>query len=245
MQIADRIFSILEFMAQEPEIPRSLTEIADRIGVAPNTCANIMRALVDRGYAERPGPRRGYILGHMSYMLGRNCRYGDHLIRIAQPHMMALAQGCSENVQLSVLRRGRLILLHQVCGNEVLHINNDFFANSNIFTLAMGRVLLSGAGREDLDLAVKHYGLPVAADWPEVSTLPALQKSLAEVRRCGICRLLKNDGRFFACAAPLIKDDLIIAALGIYMPAYGKGLSEKIAASLQQAAAAITHNPIS
>jgi len=69
IQGINKAFNILEFIANDPGKEYSLTEISDSLKFQRNTCANILKTLVSRGYVDQPKPKGGYKLGEMLYQL--------------------------------------------------------------------------------------------------------------------------------------------------------------------------------
>jgi DNA-binding IclR family transcriptional regulator len=141
MQIVDRIFNILEFVAEDPDNPRSLSEIATQSRLNPSTCANITKGLVERGYLEQIAPKKGYILGPMPYYLARNGQYRKDLVSLAHPFMSELADCLQEAVQIAVMRDTNIFILHQIQGNQALQVRSDLLMHHNIYQTAMGRRL--------------------------------------------------------------------------------------------------------
>ena len=53
IQVINRALDIIEFIAREPEKPKSLSDIANTLELNAGTCANIIKTLVERNYIEK------------------------------------------------------------------------------------------------------------------------------------------------------------------------------------------------
>lgn len=85
IQVLERAFRILEWLARAESPPRRLGEIARHIEVSPAACSHIVKTLVHYGYVVQVAPRKGYRLGPMAAMLGRHHNPHRFLIEIGQP----------------------------------------------------------------------------------------------------------------------------------------------------------------
>lgn len=61
IQVINRAFDILEFVATDPTRPKSLTEVAEAAGLNQGTCANIMKTMVNRRYLDQVVPRKDIV----------------------------------------------------------------------------------------------------------------------------------------------------------------------------------------
>jgi len=240
MQIIDRIFSMLEFVAENPDSPRSLSEIAARAGLNPPTCANIAKGLVERGYLEQIAPKKGYILGPMSYYLTRNGQYRKDLVSLAHPEMVELAERLQETVQVSVIRDEKIFILHQIEGNQALQVRNDLLMHQNIYQSAMGRLLLAFFPVEQMEEYIRKNGLP-GDTWPEAETGEKLHAALEGIRSSGYSCIIKGS-QVAGVSCPVREKGRVVAALGVYLPAFRFEGGHKIAVveKLREAAAAIS-----
>jgi DNA-binding IclR family transcriptional regulator len=218
MQIVDRIFNILEFVAEDPDNPRSLSEIATQSRLNPSTCANITKGLVERGYLEQIAPKKGYILGPMPYYLARNGQYRKDLVSLAHPFMSELADCLQEAVQIAVMRDTNIFILHQIQGNQALQVRSDLLMHHNIYQTAMGRLLLAFSSEKQIEKYILEHGLPGNA-WPEAGTAEELHAALQEIKSSG-CSYIVKDSQVAGVACPIRENDRVIAALGVCLPAF-------------------------
>lgn len=144
IQVIERFHHIVEYLSAEPETPRTLSELAARIGVSAPACANIVKTMLHLGYVERaPGGRRGYILGAMPGFLARK-GYKKYLVNTARPFLEQLVREVRELVVLVTESGGRRIELLKLESDSMVQVrqqSND--SSCGLFGTATGVVLLS------------------------------------------------------------------------------------------------------
>ena len=69
IQVLERFHRILLCFAGQPDRPRALGELAERVGISSPACANIVRTMVELGYLRSLGKRRGYLPGPAAFFL--------------------------------------------------------------------------------------------------------------------------------------------------------------------------------
>ena len=65
IQVIHRALNIMEYIALDPERPKGLGDIAERMDLNAATCANIIKTLVTRKYLVKLEKQKGYLLGPM------------------------------------------------------------------------------------------------------------------------------------------------------------------------------------
>ena len=73
IQVIERCFTILAKVAEDPQRIWSISEMAALIDVQPATCFHIVNSMVELGYMERIGMRRGSSLGNRRRALCSPC----------------------------------------------------------------------------------------------------------------------------------------------------------------------------
>ena len=112
-QAINRSFDILEYIGTDPEVPRSFSEIAVAVGLNTGTCANIIKAMVKRGYLEKLDDKKGYLLGKSIYQLTRFNGYRKNLADYAAPVLEKITEKIKENTLIAVLKDDSRIVLYQ------------------------------------------------------------------------------------------------------------------------------------
>lgn len=248
IKVLHKVFDILEFLAETPERPRALTEIAGHLGQHPATCANILKTMVSRHYVEQIAPKKGYLLGPALFQISRQAPYRKDLIAAAEPLMAELAKTVNETVLLITLRLGRRFILSQINGQQQIQVGPQALIQDTIYETATGRLLLAYLPEQELEKIVTEHGLP-GSQWLEAGNPAAFKKTLADIRKTG--RVYHAPSNEVVGLAFPVRDhrNEVTAALGLFLPRFRfKGAHrQKVLSGLRQTATAISrileHDP--
>lgn len=223
IQVVNRAFDIIEFIAAEPNETHSLSEIADALKLNHGTCANIIKTMVQRNYVEQLGHKKGYRLGLMLYQLAGSNSYEQELVKASTDVMEKLTKRFNETSLMAVLKKDLRAVVHQV------QANNDLMVKSAIekaaYNSASGRVLvamLDDARQQDF---VEKYGLPSLDFWEEASTARTFKAEMQKIRKRGYATQTTRT-HIAGVAVPVLKNNEAVASLSMYLPE--SRFSEKI-----------------
>lgn len=217
IQVLARAAALLEILAEDPETPVPLRELAARAGLNPSTGANILQALVALDLAEQAGNRGGYRLGAGVFRLARHGPYRRALVAAAGPPLARLAAATRETVLVAALHRGRRAVLLQVDGGRALTVSKKFLLQENIYSTATGRLLLAFAPAAEQAVITGARGRPDEKCWPGAQTARGLEKELATIRGEGMVRHVTAHD-IVGIAFPLKEGGRVVAALGLFLP---------------------------
>lgn len=219
IKVLHKVFDIFELLAESPERPLALREIASRLGQHPATCANILKTMVIRHYVEQIAPKKGYLLGTALFQIASKAPYRKDLIAAAKSLMAELAKTVNETVLLVTLRLGQRFILSQINGQQQIQVVPQALIHDTIYETATGRLLLAYLPEHELEKIVAEHGLP-GNKWPEAGNQTAFHKSLADIRRVGrVCHATDND--VVGLAFPVRdKGNMVSAALGLFLPRF-------------------------
>lgn len=218
IQVLDRAFKILDFIADNPENPKTLGAIATYAGLNPGTCANIVKTLCEQNFLEQIDRKSGYILGPRVYYLARNGPYRKDIVNTAEILLSGLAAEVQETVLIAILHQGKRSVLLQVDGNRVLQMRNDYLLQEQVYNNATGRLLLSFLSSAELENFVRIKGLPDKNSWSEATTMKKLKECLNRIRQKGMLYYVKNE--VVAVAFPVRQHGRVVAALGLFLPEF-------------------------
>jgi len=231
IQVLDRACKILEFVAERPEEAKGLSVIARYVGLNQGTCANIVKSLCEQNFIEQVGRKKGYMLGPRVYFLARNGPYRKDIVTSVEPLLTRLASEVQESVLISTLHQGRKSILLEVNGNRVLNVKKDFLLQETVYNTATGRLLLAFLSSVELKSFISTKGLPDKKVWPEAEKGMIIHRPQKDV---------------VAIAYPVKQDNVVIAALGLYLPSYRfKGVHrEQILQKMKETAEKISESII-
>ncbi|GAB2565174.1 IclR family transcriptional regulator [Spirosoma areae] len=239
IQVINRALDLLEQIANEPEKPKALGDLADGLSLNHGTCANILKTLVARGYVEQIGAKKGYILGSQSYGLTANDAYRKDLLEAAREEMDALTHLINENCLLAVLKDNQRLAIYRTFAEQDLQVRTT--DTKLVYDSASGRLLLAMLPKEKIERFVGKYGLPLADSWPEVQSPMQLYDALALMRREELALQTIPNRHVVGLAVPIYKLGIVVASLSIYLPEYRYMVLDKrqLVDSLRQCAATI------
>lgn len=222
IQVIERCFTILAKVAEDPQRVWSIREMADLIGVQPATCFHIVNSMVELGYMERLGMRRGYRLGPAVNGLCHNFAYRPELVRLADSPMRQFVQEQKEGVVLAVLNGTKRYVICEAKPDQhhKLQVNYNPTVIEDVYYTATGLLLLAHCTRQQQERFLAVSGLPGEALWPAVRTR---EDFFRELERIAEKPMLIRDWHptLVSVAFPVFdRGERFIAALGGYIPAY-------------------------
>ena len=162
IQVIERCFTILAKVAEDPQRVWSIREMADLIGVQPATCFHIVNSMVELGYMERLGMRRGYRLGPAVNGLCHNFAYRPELVRLADSPMRQFVQEQKEGVVLAVLNGTKRYVICEAKPDlhHKLQVNYNPTVIEDVYYTATGLLLLAHCTRQQQERFLSASGLP-------------------------------------------------------------------------------------
>lgn len=242
IQVLHRAFDILEYISEEPEIPKSLGNIADKFALNHATCANIIKTMVGRRYLVQTGVKKGYILGPKSYALTGSAAYNKDVLEAARAEMDSLTKKLNENTVLAVLNENIRSIIHATAAEQDLQVRTA--EEKSAYDSASGRLLFSMLSDLEIGRFLSRYGLPSEEIWKEGSTKEELMKTVQNIRQEQLAIQVTTNRQIIGLAVPVYRAERVIASLSVYMPEYRYMMVDKMAivATLKASAANITKN---
>ena len=241
IQVIHRAFDILEYVANDPERPKLLGEIARDLGLNAGTCANIVKTLLTRGYLEKLELQKGYLPGKRMQSLGSNAVYKQELIDASDEEMLKLSKKLQENVLIAVLKGESRIIVHHHIYKQLVQATTQ--EEKNAYDSSTGRLLIAMQSDEFQNKFIIKHGLPSSNLWPEASTQKKFNASVKKIREDGYA-LIECIDQVLGIAAPIYKKNVLIAALSVYVPSFRFDDTKKIKMvnATIKAASAISEN---
>lgn len=195
----------------------SLSQLARRMNLCPNTAYNLLKTLLVCGYVEQKEDAR-YVAGSKCLQIGRWNRLTSAPARRAiVSGLQELRNRLKEGVVMAILHAGRRVELAHVDCNQSVCVNRAVLENDQIYNTATGRILMAHASSAELRQILERHGLP-RAQWNGLDSARALQRALAGLRKAGAC-VVKWPHELVACACPMLDaQGKLLGALGCYVP---------------------------
>lgn len=135
---------ILEALAAEPA-PQSLAELAARMKRSSSALFRMLNCLERRGYVARETVSGKYGLSLKLFALAHAHSVTEKLLEAAREPMWRLTEAFRVSCHLSVLERGRLLVVAQALSPEPVRLSIEVGASFAAEKTASGRLLLAWA----------------------------------------------------------------------------------------------------
>lgn len=213
IQVLERFHRILLCFAGQPDRPRSLGELAERVGISSPACANIVRTMVELGYLRSLGKRRGYLPGPAAFFLFAANPY-PFLVEVARPEMEALAAEKTSFVILVCEDGGFRRELFSISDTAIIQIQNrnPEALIMNLFRCSTGIMLLAQMEEPRVKRLWEIRG--GENNFLAEPDFKRFCKRLQFFRKQGWGAFPNSEFRRVTCAAPIFQNGIVIAALG-------------------------------
>ena len=208
--------------------PVGVTEIAERLGVAPSTAHRLLATLVEAGFARHEADRR-YRAGPSVARLATRPAPPPLLRDAARPVLRWVAESSGETAHLAIIDGVSVVTIDHAAGGRPGDVGHVVGARVPAHATAVGLALL--AHHPEVVEAVVAGGL---GRWTAstIADAATLRRRLAEVRRRGYAVNLRGwlEGTAGVAAPVLAPDGEAVASVGISGPADRLGRRAAIAA---------------
>jgi IclR family acetate operon transcriptional repressor len=212
VQSVDRALDLLEVLARGGRL--GLSEAAAAAGLAEGTAHRLLRTLVARGYVRQDDGRR-YGLGTRFLGLGDAARQAA--AAAAGPYLARLVAVSGETANLAVLEGDDVVYVAQVPSAHRLRIFAEVGGHVPPHSTAVGKVLLSGLGDDEVIALLGRTGL--AARTPRTRTeVPQVLAALAVARADGYAVDDEEEEGVRCVAVPVVTSGRVVAALSVSGP---------------------------
>lgn len=217
IQVINRAVDIIEYVAQNPNEPKLMGNIAKDLDLNLATCANIVKTLVSRGYLKKGIKEKGYSIGDHLLDISKGIFGFQDLIALADKEMKLACQQLNENCILAILKNNHRVIIHQINGNQVIQATTP--EDKEAYDSSTGRLLIAMLGDKELKNFIKNYGTPKKNIWPQADTQEKLLAQIAIIRSNGYA-LIEDTRQIVGVATPIFKNGKVIASFSVYMPSF-------------------------
>lgn len=217
IQVIHRALDIIEYVAQDAERPKLLSEMATQLSLKPGTCANIVKTLLTRGYLEKTDSQKGYLLGKHFFSLSGNTGYKKDLIEAADTEMEQITKAINESSLLAVLKGENRVVIHRKESGQLVQAHTP--DEKKAYDSSTGRLLIAMLDDEDLEKFITRFGLPPANIWHNAHTKKKIYEQVKQIRKNGYA-LIEDSVQIVGLAAAIYKNNKAVASLSIYIPSF-------------------------
>jgi len=212
-----KALTLIEMLA-ETEVPRSITDLAQRLGLPKSNVHFLLAALCAKGYVEQEPVTRRYFLTLRLWELGTRVLGRMDLRRVASPFLASLAEATAETVNLAILDHGEVLYLHKIDSPMPVRAYTPEGHRAPAYCTSTGKAMLAFQPEE----TIKQVAMQIERHTKRtVGSLRDLQKELGRIRNLGYSM---NRGEWRdsvrGVAAPIIgRPGTAVAAVGVFGPA--------------------------
>jgi DNA-binding IclR family transcriptional regulator len=160
-----------------------VTELADRLGLAPSAVHKHLSTLQEHRYVVKEGSK--YQLGLRFLELGGYTRRQMEIYNTVRPELKSLADETGEKTNFMVEERGRGIYIYRSMGNEAIQVNTYTGEVAYLHKTALGKAILAHLPEERVDKIIDTHGLPSGTD-QTITEPDELFETLTEIRERGV-----------------------------------------------------------
>lgn len=218
--LAEKVFAILQLLAESPGTSLSRDEIAKSVTASRSSLDRLLYSIRKLGYVEETDDGT-YRLARKFYSLSEVAVKHQYIPAIAKSVLNRLLSQYGESAHISVLENGLCVVVAAVESQYPVSFSAEVGEWNYVHTTAMGKCLLAYASSEERNAVIGQRGLPRLTD----TTITDQEKFLQEleaVKERGYAVNLGETVEGITCvAAPIFNNqDRVIAALSISGPSY-------------------------
>lgn len=215
-QTLARGLRVLEcFRTGEPDL--GVTQIAQRLDLAPAIVARLIATFVEMGYLYQDKATKRYRLGLGAYLLGLQAQPQTHLRQLARPAMERLAVDTGETVSLNVIDPATQsgICIDSIDSPAPIKLTTRIGSIRPLHRGATRKVLLAFASAEQQADHFRSLGLSPKEE-------AQLMVAISDIRQSGYAYSENDlDEGAYAIAAPIrLEHGGLIGGIGIAGPVY-------------------------
>lgn len=197
-----------------------LTEVANQVDLPKSTVSRMLATLEEIDAVERLPGSDGFRIGQAVVSLALHVPYTQHLITIARPHLLKLAELTGEAVSLCLPDGDRAHYVDQVQSRHHIQVRDWTGSRLAMHVVSPGKVFLAYWSAVAL---TGYLARPLEKYTAHTLTDPAaLRQRLVQIREQGYDLTFEEFAEGLnAAAAPIFdKSGQVIAAINIYGPAF-------------------------
>lgn len=212
----DRGLALLEALGKAEEL--TLTEVAERAGLAPSTALRLLETLHLRGFVTWEGDSGRYGVGLRVFELGMRFLARGGLPEAAHGVMHNLVDKLGETVNLAILDGNDAVYVYQAEGKQRVRMFTQIGARAPLHASGVGKVLLAWGDPETVE---RFLGVRLEAYTEHTLTArDGILAELARIRERGYGLDLEEFELGVRCVAVPIKGGAgqVVAGLSISAP---------------------------
>jgi IclR family transcriptional regulator, KDG regulon repressor len=173
---------VLEAVTDAENQPKTIDELASRVGLTRSNAHRTLQTLIHAGYVEKDEQAGGYRGTIRLFELGARQLAQLDVRKVAMPAMRALADKTKETVHLSVLDGFDVVYIEKIESDQPIRAYSMVGGRGPAYAVATGKALLAYQPDGYVERYAKALSKHTSAT---LTSLPALKEALSKVVRLG------------------------------------------------------------
>lgn len=182
VQALERGLNLLAIIAEADGL--SLTNIAQRAGIAPSTAHRILHTLKIGGFVQYDEARGGYLIGVQAFRIGSAFLRNRKLVDVGRSAMRELMAATGETVNMGIEIEGQVVFVAQVESHQAIRAFHRPGGRGPLHASSLGKAMLASLPDDEVARRLHQAGLRRFTVRTVVDP-DALLADLAAVRRRG------------------------------------------------------------
>jgi IclR family transcriptional regulator, acetate operon repressor len=159
VQSLTRGLSILEALGKA-EGGLTLTDVAQRVALAPSTTHRLLATLDKMGYVYQAGELGRWYVGLQAFAVGSSFLASRDFVAQSHPYMRRLMEQSGETANLAILDGTEAVFIDQVQCRETMRTIVKLGSRVPLHASGVGKAIFGALPDEQIDAIVKVKGLP-------------------------------------------------------------------------------------
>jgi IclR family acetate operon transcriptional repressor len=183
VQSLTRGLSILEALAKS-DSGRTLTDVAQRVGLPPSTTHRLLSTLEKLGYVFQAGDLGLWYVGLQAFTVGAGFLTSRDWVAQSHPYMRRLMEQAGETANLAILDGVEAVFIDQVQCHETMRTIVRLGSRVPLHASGVGKAIFATLADEQIDAIFKVKGLPRITD-NTITSPETMWASLRVIRQRG------------------------------------------------------------
>ena len=159
VQSLTRGLSLLEALARA-EGGLTLTDVAQRVQLAPSTAHRLLSTLEKMGYVYQAGDLGRWYVGLQAFTVGTSFLANRDFVAQSHPYMRRLMEQSGETANLGILEGTDAVFIDQVQCREMMRTIVKLGSRVPLHASGVGKAIFASLSDEQIDAILKVRGLP-------------------------------------------------------------------------------------
>jgi IclR family acetate operon transcriptional repressor len=159
VQSLTRGLSLLEALARA-EGGLTLTDLAQRVALAPSTAHRLLATLEKMGYVHQGGELGRWTIGLQAFTVGSSFLANRDFVAQSHPYMRRLMEQSGETANLGILDGTEAVFIDQVQCREMMRTIVKLGSRVPLHASGVGKAIFAALPDEQIDAILKVKGLP-------------------------------------------------------------------------------------